>query len=400
MEEIAIAVLNGLFAWPWWMTLLATLVLTHVTIVAVTVYLHRHQAHRSLDLHPAVAHFFRFWLWLTTGMQTAEWVAVHRKHHARCETSDDPHSPQILGLKKVLFEGTELYRHEAGNAATIAAYGHGTPDDAIERRLYSGHPGLGIAIMLVIDVVAFGPLGLTVWAVQMAWIPVFAAGVINGIGHYTGYRNFAPNDASRNIVPLGILIGGEELHNNHHAYVGSAKLSSRWWEVDIGWFYIRVLALLRLATVRRIAPTLRLRRGVTVCDTATVQAVRRHRYRVLAAYGKHLRRTVATEIRSLALTAQLPSKAAARVRRAARWWLQGLSERIAPLDRGNLERMLVASTALSKIDALRQELASIWEQSNLLTDQLAEQLEAWCRRAEESRIRGLAEFSRQLRCYS
>jgi stearoyl-CoA desaturase (delta-9 desaturase) len=382
------------------MTLLATLVLTHVTIVAVTVYLHRHQAHRSLDLHPAVAHFFRFWLWLTTGMQTAEWVAVHRKHHARCETSDDPHSPQILGLRKVLFEGTELYRREAGNAATIEAYGHGTPDDAIERRIYSGHPGLGIAIMAAIDIAAFGPLGLAVWAVQMAWIPVFAAGIINGVGHYTGYRNFAPNDASRNIVPLGILIGGEELHNNHHAHIGSAKLSSRWWEVDIGWFYIRVLALLRLASVRRIAPPLRLRRGVVVCDEATVQAVRRHRYRVLAQFGKYLRRTVVAEMRSIERSTHIPSKAAARVRRAARWWLQGLADRLAPLDRGNLERMLLASTALRKIDLLRQDLASIWEQSNVLTDQLAARLENWCQRAEESRIKGLAEFSRQLRCYS
>ncbi|MBI5783914.1 MAG: fatty acid desaturase, partial [Rhodocyclales bacterium] len=358
------------------------------------------QAHRSLDLHPAVAHCFRFWLWLTTGMQTGEWVAVHRKHHARCETPDDPHSPQIFGLAKVLLEGAELYRSEAANAATLAAYGHGTPDDAIERHLYRRHHRLGIGLMLALDVVAFGPLGLAVWAVQMAWIPVFAAGVINGVGHYSGYRNFAPNDASRNIVPLGILIGGEELHNNHHAHIGSAKLSSRWWEVDIGWCYIRILALLRLATVRRIAPTVRLRRNVVVCDATTVQAVRRHRYRVLAQFGKYLRRAVAVELRSPDLAAQMPARAAARVRRAARWWLQGLTDRIAPLDRGILERMLVASTALGKIDALRQELASIWEQSSALTDQLAAQLEDWCQRAERSRIKGLAEFSRQLRCYS
>lgn len=391
---------DGLLQWPWWMTLVATLVLTHLTIVAVTIYLHRHQAHRSLDLHPSVAHFFRFWLWLTTGMQTGEWVAVHRKHHARCETPDDPHSPQILGLTKVLLEGTELYRHEAANAGTIAAYGQGTPDDAIERRIYRRHHRLGIGLMLAIDIVAFGPLGLAVWAVQMAWIPVFAAGVINGVGHYSGYRNFAPNDASRNIVPLGILIGGEELHNNHHAHIGSAKLSSRWWEVDIGWFYIRILALLRLATVRRIAPTLRLRRGVAVCDATTVQAVRRHRYRVLAQFGKYLRRAVAIELRNPVVAAQMPARAAARVRRAARWWLQGHAERIAPLDRGILERMLVASTALRKIDALRQELASIWGQSSALTDQLAAQLEDWCQRAEGSRIKGLAEFTRQLRCYS
>jgi stearoyl-CoA desaturase (delta-9 desaturase) len=391
---------SGLIQWPWWMTLLATLALTHVTIVAVTIYLHRHQAHRSLDLHPAIAHFFRFWLWLTTGMQTGEWVAVHRKHHARCETPDDPHSPQIFGLGKVLLEGAELYRREAANAATLAAYGHGTPDDAIERRLYRPHHRLGIALMLAIDVVAFGPLGLAVWAVQMAWIPVFAAGVINGVGHYSGYRNFAPNDASRNIVPLGILIGGEELHNNHHAYIGSAKLSSRWWEVDIGWLYIRMLALLRLATVRRIAPQLRLRRGVAVCDAATVEAVRRHRYRVLAQFGKYLRHTVVTEMRRLERTHQIPAGLAPKLRRACRWWLQGLAERIPPLDRGLLERMLLASTALRKIDAMRRDLAAIWEQSATLTDQLVVRLEAWCQSAENSRIKGLGEFSRQLRCYS
>jgi stearoyl-CoA desaturase (Delta-9 desaturase) len=248
----------GLLELHGWGDLLVVLAMTHVTIAAVTIFLHRHQAHRTLDLHFIVSHFFRFWLWLTTGMVTKEWVAIHRKHHARCETQDDPHSPQVLGIWKVLFEGSELYRLEAKNVATLETYGRGTPDDWIEHNLYARHSGAGIGVMLVIDAVLFGPIGLTIWAVQMLWIPIFAAGVINGVGHYWGYRRFLPNDASRNIVPWGILIGGEELHNNHHAYVASARFSNRWWEFDIGWLYIRVLEVLHLATVRRVAPRLRI----------------------------------------------------------------------------------------------------------------------------------------------
>ena len=235
---------------PWWGPVLVTLVLTHVTIAAVTIFLHRHQAHRALALHPVASHFFRFWLWLTTGMATREWVAIHRKHHARSDTAQDPHSPQIHGIRKVLLEGTELYRIESRNADTIEHYGRGTPDDWIERHLYARHGVLGLALMLTIDLVLFGPIGITMWAVQMLWIPFFAAGVINGLAHYWGYRNFAPSDSSRNIAPWGLLIGGEELHNNHHAYITSARFSSRWWELDIGWAYIRILEWCHLAKVR------------------------------------------------------------------------------------------------------------------------------------------------------
>jgi Fatty-acid desaturase len=240
----------GLWPLPWWGYLLCTLVLTHVTIAAVTLYLHRHQAHHAIELHPLPAHFFRFWLWLTTGMVTREWVAVHRKHHARVETMDDPHSPQIHGIRKVLLEGVELYRQEAARQDTLQAFGHSTPDDWVERYLYGRHPGTGIALMLFINLLLFGFAGIAIWAVQMAWIPFFAAGVINGVGHYGGYRNFETSDASTNIVPLGILIGGEELHNNHHAFTASAKFSSRWWEFDLGWAYIRCLQCLRLAWVK------------------------------------------------------------------------------------------------------------------------------------------------------
>jgi len=243
---------SGLVDLPWWGYILTMLLLTHITIASVTIFLHRHQAHRALDLHPVASHFFRFWLWLTTGQVTKEWASIHRKHHAKCETVDDPHSPQILGIKKVLLEGAELYRKESKNLETLEKYGYGTPDDWLERNLYSKHTSKGIGLMLVIDLLLFGPIGLTIWAVQMAWIPLTAAGIINGGGHYWGYRNFQTVDASTNLLPWGILIGGEELHNNHHTYATSAKLSNKWYEFDIGWLYIRTLSGLGLATVKKL----------------------------------------------------------------------------------------------------------------------------------------------------
>jgi len=289
---------SGLLDLPWWGYVLTALALTHITIASVTIYLHRHQAHRALELHPVASHFFRFWLWLTTGTVTKEWASIHRKHHAKCETADDPHSPQILGIKKVLLEGAELYRKEAKNQETLEKYGRGTPDDWLERNLYSKHSMLGIMLMLVIDVLLFGPIGITVWAVQMIWIPVTAAGIINGAGHYWGYRNFQPADASTNIVPWGILIGGEELHNNHHAYIGSAKLSSKWYEFDIGWLYIRSLAALGLAKVKRVAPKVHLNTAKTVCDIDTLHAVMANRYEVMAKYAKSLKENLSRRNRT------------------------------------------------------------------------------------------------------
>ncbi len=284
--------LAGLIDMPWWGYVLSTLALTHITIASVTIYLHRHQAHRALDLHPVASHFFRFWLWFSTGIITKEWVAIHRKHHAKCETVEDPHSPVILGIKKVLLQGYELYRKEAQNQETLDRYSHGTPDDWLEKNLYSKHNLLGIAIMLVIDLLLFGPIGLTIWAVQMAWIPVNAAGIINGAGHYWGYRNYACADASTNIVPWGIFIGGEELHNNHHAYASSAKLSSKWYEFDIGWLYIRILASFKLAQIKKIAPQVRLDISKTVCDLETLQAVITNRYEVMTKYALSLKKNL------------------------------------------------------------------------------------------------------------
>ena len=384
---------TGFFDLPWWGYVVYTLVVTHITIAAVTVFLHRHQAHRALELHPLPSHFFRFWLWLTTGMLTKTWTAIHRKHHAKCETVEDPHSPQIFGIKKVMWEGAELYRQEGQNKETLQRYGHGTPDDWLERNVYR-RDRIGIAAMLVLNVVLFGPIGLTIWAVQMAWIPLMAAGVINGIGHYWGYRNFQPDDASANVLPWGILIGGEELHNNHHAYPTSARLSNRWYEFDIGWLYIRVLETLRLAQVKKVAPKLRLDAAKTHCDLDTLQSVITHRYEVVAKYAKSLRRTCAGEL------SELKSRAVSVDRAALKRWLRIDANSLTENERAKRDEVLHHSSNLATIYTMRDELAAIWQRSTASKEQLVRQLEDWCRRAEASGIVALKEFSRRLRSYA
>ena len=269
---------NGLWQLAWWQIVLFTLAMTHITMVSVTVFLHRHQAHRALDLHPAASHFFRFWLWLTTGQVTKEWASIHRKHHAKCEQADDPHSPHVHGIKTVLLQGYELYRAEALNSDTLSRYGHGTPNDWLERHVYSGKSTCGVALMLVIDLLLFGAAGLAVWAVQMAWTPIMAAGVINGAAHFWGYRNFEVADASTNISPWGILIAGEELHNNHHTYPTSAKLSVKPYEFDIGWMYISILKAFGLAKVRKTPPRLAFGQVRHVADEKTLEALISNRY--------------------------------------------------------------------------------------------------------------------------
>jgi len=384
----------GLVELPWWGYVLVALGLTHVTIAAVTIYLHRHQAHRALDLHPVVSHFFRFWLWLTTGMVTKEWAAVHRKHHAKCETADDPHSPQIYGLRKVLLEGTELYRLGAGDPETLARYGHGTPNDWIERNLYTRYSMLGVATMMALNIVLFGALGLSIWGIQMLWIPVFAAGVINGLGHHSGYRNFQTDDASTNIVPWGVLIGGEELHNNHHAYASSARLSSKWYEFDIGWLYIRLMELVGLAQVKKLAPKIRFEMGKARCDLQTLQAVITHRYDVVQRFARTVRITLADELERLKARGQAVDM------RALKRWIQGDGRNLQAQDRAQLEEALNTSKVLATIYSMRQELGSVWARSTASKEQLVHQLEDWCRRAEKSGIAQLEAFSRTLRGYA
>ncbi len=393
MNELAEWMRDGMFALPWWGVVLATLALTHVTIAAVTIYLHRHSAHRALDLHPIVSHFFRFWLWCTTGMTTKAWTAIHRKHHAKCETAEDPHSPMIFGIRRVLFEGAELYRIEGSKQETLDQYGHGTPDDWLERHVYGKHDRIGIGAMLIIDVLLFGPIGITVWAVQMLWIPFLAAGVINGIGHYWGYRNFQSEDTSTNVIPWGILIGGEELHNNHHAYGTSAKLSNRWYEFDIGWLYIRILETLGLAKVKKIAPKLRLSTGKTSCDVDTLQAVITHRYDVVTRFARSLRATCAAELQ--ALKARAVSVDGARLKR----WLNIDGAALPEKELAERAQVIKHSNVLSTIYTMRDELAGVWQRSTASKEQLVHKLEDWCHRAEHSGIAPLQEFSKRLRCY-
>lgn len=387
---------NGLANPPWWVYIAYTLVLTHITIAGVTIFLHRCQAHRALDLHPLPAHFFRFWLWLTTGMVTKEWAAIHRKHHARCETAEDPHSPQVVGINKVLWTGTELYRAESKNRETIEKFGHGTPDDWIEQHLYTRHSMLGIILMLAINIALFGVIGISIWAIQMLWIPFWAAGVINGVGHFWGYRNFQPEDASRNIIPWGILIGGEELHNNHHAYASSARLSNKWFEFDIGWLYIRMLSAVGLAEVKKVAPRIKLDTAKTSCDLATLQAVITHRYDVLARYARSLKHTCSDEVRELRAQHATTGIDRAAVKR----WLHSDTAALPAAERAQLAEVMSESRVLDTIYSMREELTSLWKRSSASKEQLVKSLNDWCRRAEESGITALEQFSRNLRCYA
>ena len=377
---------------PWWQYVLITLIFTHLTIASVTIYLHRHQAHRALELHPIPSHFFRFWLWMTSGMVTKEWASIHRKHHAKCETPEDPHSPQVLGIKKVFFEGSELYRAEAKNAETLEKYGHGTPDDWLERNLYSGRSALGVKLMLIINVALFGPIGLTIWAVQMAWIPITAAGIINGIGHYWGYRNFACEDASRNISPWGILIGGEELHNNHHAYGTSAKLSNKWYEFDIGWMYIRMMEIIGLSKVRKVAPVVKWQPARPMVDLSTVQAVITHRYDVMTRYAR---------LMNSQFKDHMPQ--GVNVTKLRQWLHLEPAEMKATLRQeeiAQVQHTLAKNDKLAKLYQMRQELAEIWSRSTLTKDLLVAQLQDWCHKAEASGIEALREFSFRLKSYA
>ncbi|TFW13201.1 acyl-CoA desaturase [Massilia arenosa] len=387
---------TGLLNLAAWQIVLVTLALTHVTIASVTIFLHRHQAHRALDLHPIASHFFRLWLWLTTGQVTKQWAAIHRKHHAKCETEEDPHSPQTRGIRKVLFEGAELYRAECKNEETMAKYGHGTPDDWIEHKLYSKYSWQGVAVMLILDVLLFGALGITVWAVQMLWIPITAAGIINGIGHYWGYRNYDCVDASRNVLPWGIIIGGEELHNNHHTFATSAKLSSKWYEFDIGWMYIRMMEMVGLAKVKKTIPKPAFDKAKVVADFDTLQSIIANRYDVMAKYAKSVKTAWHDEVEHLKEKAKLE----ARFLKSSRKLLKRDPAKLEGEQKQQLSELFKHSKALETMHQMRVELGVMWERSHLTRDQLLHQLQDWCVRAEASGIKSLQEFSLRLRSYA
>jgi stearoyl-CoA desaturase (Delta-9 desaturase) len=388
---------SGLFDLPWWGYAVVALALTHVTIAAVTIFLHRCQAHRALDLHPSISHFFRLWLWLTTGMVTKEWAAIHRKHHAKCETDEDPHSPQVYGLNRVLWLGVFLYVKESYNKGTIERYGHGTPDDWLERNLYSPLHKHGLFLMGAINIGLFGLLpGMLILLVQIVWIPFWAAGVINGIGHFWGYRSWDSPDASRNIVPWGILIGGEELHNNHHAFASAAKLSNKWYEFDLGWLYIRLLSALGLATVKKVPPVPRFTAAKATVDAETLQSVIANRYDVLANYAKSLRGIYREELAKLRSMAPHDAVMLKRLQR----WIARDEKAVPPREKAELDEVLARTSTLQTVYAMRGELIAVWERSNASGEQLVRQLQDWCARAEASGVRQLVEFSQRLRCYT
>lgn len=372
---------------PWWGYLTVLLVLTQITIFAVTIFLHRAQAHRAVELHPILSHFFRFWLWATTGMVTKEWAAIHRKHHAKCETVEDPHSPQVLSLKTVMGYGTELYRRESKNQETLERYGQGTPDDWIEKNIYTKYSKWGITLTLLIDLVLFGVVGLAIWSIQMAWIPFFAAGIINGVGHYVGYRNFECPDRSANIVPLGWIVGGEELHNNHHTFPTSAKFSVKWYEFDLGWGFLKVASFLGLAKVKRIAPTPKISLAKNHIDLATIKGVVQNRFAVMAKYYKTVILPVFKENVSLA-----------NWRKVKLLLLQDPSS-LDSSAKAKLSKIFEQNHELKIVYQLRSKLQAIWSQTTMKEKELIEALQKWCEEAENTKIAVLNNFSGYIRSF-
>ncbi len=385
---------NGFLTLPWWSYILITLVFTHITIVSVTLFLHRAQAHRAISIHPLASHFMRFWLWLTTGINTKEWVAVHRKHHAKVELEEDPHSPQVYGINKVLWDGVELYRAETLQQQTLDEYGHGTPEDWLEKNLYARHTWTGIVSMLLINFLLFGFIGISIWAIQMLWIPLFAAGVINGLGHYFGYRNFDSPDASTNIIPIGILIGGEEMHNNHHAFASSARFSIKWWEFDIGWLYIQVLSLLKLVEIKKVAPRPKINLYKQAVDTDTVRAVINNRMHVMSDYAKRVVSQVYKEEHSKAKPEAKP------ILNRLKHMLNMPQISIDPLHHKHLQELLENNESLKIVYEFRQRLQKIWLEKTASYDNLMHDLQEWCKQAEQSGIKALEDFAQNLRAYT
>jgi len=383
--------MHGLLNLSFWQLVVVSVVGIQISMLAVTLYLHRDQAHRSIDLHPVLRNFFRFWIWANSAMHTDEWVAVHRKHHALCEREGDPHSPVVFGIKKVLLEGAELYRSEADKRDVVEKYSRGTPDDWIQRNIYWRYPNGGIVLLILASLLLFGVNGIIILGIQLITMPVFAAGVINGLGHHTGYRNFETADASTNLTPIAFWIGGEELHNNHHAFPTSAKFSVQWWEFDIGWMWITVLRTLRLCKVRRLAPAPRLDSGPSI-DMQTLQAVLVNRMHVLRDYTRSV---TLPELRSERLAdrgnALLAKARSVLVRRP---------ERLDEAAQTRLDRVLKNHERLRQVHELREQLVQIWEQANVSNDKLLAQLREWCAEAEASGIRSLEEFAARLRGYA
>jgi len=369
-------------------------IMAQLTILSVTLYLHRCQAHRGVDLHPIVSHPMRFWLWLTTAMVTKEWVAIHRKHHAHCETAEDPHSPQVYGIGKVVLQGVQLYQKASDDASIMEKYGAGTPADWLERNVYGRHPSLGPTLLLFIEIAAFGVIGVSFWALQMLVIPVLAAGIVNGLGHWWGYRNFETDDRATNLTPWALLIGGEELHNNHHAFPSSARFALRRFEFDIGWATLRVFERLGLAKVRRVAPQLDIRPNIPMPDADTLRAVMVHRFQVMSDY---FRGVIVPTLRDEA------SQAGDSLRRLPRRMRRALADGGRWLDNDHRERLgqwIEARPRLATVYQYRERLREVYGRTGQGSDAMLEGLRQWCAEAEASGIRALEEFSARLKGYA
>lgn len=382
---------RGVVPLPWWGYALVAIVTIHVTVIGVTLYYHRDQAHRALDLHPALRQFFRFWVWATTAMVCHQWVAVHRKHHAFVERDGDPHSPQLLGLRTMLRDGANVYQRATRDAEAVAAYRHGTPDDALER-FYTKFPHAGVVTLLIVEIVLFGLPGVAIWALQMLNMPVLASALINGVGHHSGYRNFDVRDASTNVVPFGILAGGEELHNNHHAFPSSAKFSVRRFEFDIGWLYIRLFRSVGLARIRRVypRPVLASTRPARI-DFEAVRGVVTNRLHVLRAY----RREVLIPVLHQELARHGRSRYYRRLRRLLLRDEQLLDQR----SLAHRERLIGRMPRLSAAWEFREQLRSIWEERTASNERALNRLRSWCQEAEASGIARLSQFAAQLSRY-
>ncbi len=383
---------GGLFSLPWWGYALLALSITHVTIACVTLYLHRGQTHRAIILSPAVSHVMRFWLWLNTGMVTKEWVAVHRKHHHVVETEHDPHSPRHQGLLNVLFKGTEMYRNESVNKETLKVYGQGTPRDWLERNLYAKRTLAGIILLFVIQYILFGLGGITVWAVQMMWIPFFAAGVINGAGHAVGYRNFDTPDDSTNLVNFGIIIGGEELHNNHHAFPGSAKFSLKPWEFDIGWVYIKILQKCKLAVVRQVASP-KIQMPQNNLDLEAAKILFRDHVHVMAEYINAVMRPIFFNELSKAKT-QINDY---NLLKKAKHAFFNHRTRIRLNEHKKLEEVLHANQAMQTAYEFKHLLQTLWHAHRNDHEKLKEALLEWCSQAEETGLVALKDFALRMK---
>ena len=386
---------GGLVQTGWVGLLVYLLVATQLTIFSVTLYLHRSQAHRGVDFHPVLAHFFRFWTWITTSMITREWAAIHRKHHAKCETEEDPHSPMHKGIGNVLWKGADMYRESRLDRASIEQYGKGCPDDWIERNLYTRFATFGVVLLLVASFVLFGFKGVAVWAVQMAWIPFWAAGVINGLGHWWGYRNFETTDTATNLTPWGVWVGGEELHNNHHAFPSSAKFALRKWEFDIGWAAIKLFASVRLAKVLRVAPSLNLRPNIKVPDAETVKALVTCRFQAMTDYQRNVLKPALREEAAAAgarLRALLPRKPRKGMVDDGRW--------LSPESREQLQRWIAERPRINTLIEYRARLAEVLESRSHDASEKLKRLQAWCAEAEASGVRALQEYSARLKGYA